>query len=101
MARLLIVDDQPLNRELLHAYLEGSGHELVDAESGEQALEIAGRQLPDLVLLDVMMPGIDGFETARRLKDMAAESFLPIVLLTSLSDLASRVRGLSEGADDF
>jgi two-component system, sensor histidine kinase and response regulator len=101
VARILIVDDSKVNRELLHAYLEGSGHELVDAASGEQALALAEATPPDLVLLDVMMPGIDGFETARRLKQLHATNFLPVILVTSLADQASRVLGLDAGADEF
>src|SRR5215813_9967528 len=101
MARILIVDDSAVNRELLHAYLEGSGHELVDAATGEEALEIAERTTCDLVLLDVMMPGIDGFETARRLKQLHVTDFLPVILVTSLADQASRVLGLEAGADEF
>jgi len=101
MPRILIVDDDSINRELLHAYLEGEGHELLDAASGEEALQIALAQPPDMVLLDVMMPGIDGFETAARLKQRAGSEFLPIILLTSLGDQASRVLGLKTGADEY
>ncbi len=101
MARILVVDDQPINRELIHAYLEDSGHVLVDAESGEQAFARAEQQPPDLVLLDVMMPGLNGYETTRRLKDQSGEKFLPIILLTSLNDLSSRLIGFQMGADEF
>src|SRR4051812_17816381 len=101
--RILIVDDEPLNRELLHAFLEDLGHELIDAASGEEALEIAASRAPDLVLLDVLMPGIDGLETLARLKQLAAQrkTFLPVVLVTALYDRASRQRGLEAQADDF
>jgi two-component system, sensor histidine kinase and response regulator len=101
MARILNVDDVAANRLLLMAMLEGSGHEIIDAASGEQALSLAQRVRPDLVLLDVMMPGLDGFETTRRLKRQAGDEFLPIILITSLSDTKARVDGLSAGADDF
>jgi signal transduction histidine kinase len=101
MARILIVDDQQTNRELLCAYLEGSGHEVLDTDSGQKALEIASQQPPDLVLLDVMMPGMDGFECTTKLKLQGDSSFLPIILLTSLSDRDSRVRGLAAGADEW
>src|SRR5262249_46527856 len=101
MARILVVDDSEVNRDLIHAFLEGEAYVLFDASSGEEALEVAARAPPDLVLLDVMMPGIDGFETARRLKKAAGEDFLPVILLTSLSDQESRVRGLETGADEF
>lgn len=101
VARILIVDDDELNRELLDAYLDGAGHELDHAVSGEAALAQAATSPPDLVLLDVMMPGIDGFTTATRLKAMFPDVFLPIVLVTALGDRASRVRGLAAGADEF
>ncbi len=101
MARILIVDDEPLNRELLHAFFEDEGHELVEAQTGEEALTRAAELPPDLVLLDVMMPGMDGFETCTALKAQARDEFLPIVLVTALGDHASRVKGLRTGADDF
>jgi CheY-like chemotaxis protein len=66
MPRILIVDDDPINRELLHAYLEGEDHELLDADAGEEALRSADRWAPDMVPLDVMMPSIGGFETRWR-----------------------------------
>src|SRR5581483_4626632 len=101
MARILVVDDERKNRELIQAYLEGGEHELYEAASGEEALEQAARLAPDLVLLDVVMPGIDGFETAQRLKQQAGDQFLPIILLTALSDRDSRFGGLSAGADEY
>jgi signal transduction histidine kinase len=101
VAKILIVDDEPLNRELLHAYLDGAGHEIVEAAAGEQALAISRDFRPDLVLLDVMMPGLSGFDTARFLKQLAPDEFLPVVLVTALSDHASRLDGLRAGADEF
>ena len=68
MATLLIVDDEPVNRELLHAYLEPVGHELLDAARRSEALAIVEERRPDLVLLDVMMPGLDGFVVTERIK---------------------------------
>ncbi|HEY7955917.1 MAG TPA: response regulator [Polyangia bacterium] len=101
MARILIVDDEAINRELLHAMLEGAGHQLLDAALGAQAIALAEKERPDLVLLDVMLPDLSGFEVAERLKAQSAEEFLPIVLITALSDQPSRLRGLRAGADDF
>ena len=101
MATVLIVDDDPVNRELLHAYLEGLGHQLVDASSGEQALELVDRAAPDLVLLDVMLPGLDGFATTQRIKERCRDELLPVILVTALDDQAARLRGLRSGADEF
>jgi K+-sensing histidine kinase KdpD len=101
VAKILIVDDEPINRELLYAYLEGSGHELFEAAAGEQALALARQINPDLVLLDVMMPGLNGFNTARFLKQLVPDEFLPVVLVTALSDHESRLDGLRAGADEF
>jgi two-component system, sensor histidine kinase and response regulator len=101
MARILVVDDETPNRALIRAYMARSGHELIEASSGARALELAAAQPPDLVLLDVLMPGMDGFAAAERLKGMTAGEFVPIILVTALSDQDSRRRGLAAGADDF
>ncbi|MBA3459410.1 MAG: hybrid sensor histidine kinase/response regulator [Deltaproteobacteria bacterium] len=101
MARIMIVDDDRRNRELLVVFIEHLGHELHLADGGERALAIANVHRPDLVLLDVMMPGIDGYETTRRLKAAAAPEFLPVILVTALHDRESRMKGLSAGADEF
>jgi two-component system sensor histidine kinase/response regulator len=101
VARILVVDDEPLNRNLLRACFAGSGHEIVEAPSGDAALALAEDATPDLVLLDVMMPGMDGFETTRQLKAMFADTFVPVVLVTALDDRTSRVTGLAAGADEF
>src|SRR5438093_1505441 len=102
MARILVIDDDAGDRKLIHDHLAGTGHVLVDAESGERGLELARTvPPPDLVLCDVLLPGIHGFEVVRRLKDAAGPSFLPVMLVTSLSDHSSRVLGFRSGADDF
>lgn len=101
MARILIVDDQPLNRELLVAYLESAQHEIIEAEDGLQALASCQPTLPDLVLLDVSMPGMDGFVVTRRLKELAGSAYLPVILVTALADQQSRIAGLKSGADEF
>src|SRR5438477_1810285 len=90
-----------MNRELIHAYFEGSEHQLIDADSGEAALHTALEVHPDLVLLDVMMPGLDGFATTARMKSLFADELLPVILVTALHDHDSRLRGLRAGADDF
>jgi signal transduction histidine kinase len=101
VARILVVDDEPLNRNLLRACFAGSGHDIVEAATGDLALALAEDATPDLVLLDVMMPGMDGFETTRQLKAMFADTFVPVVLVTALDDRNSRVTGLAAGADEF
>lgn len=101
MARVLAVDDQELNLELLGAYLTGTECELVLAHNGLEALDAIAAGRPDLVLLDVVMPGIDGFEVCRRIKSDPSNRLLPVVLVTSLNTVDDRVRALQVGADDF
>jgi signal transduction histidine kinase len=101
MEKILVVDDEPRNRALLRAFLEDRSTVVIEASSGERALELVAHEHPDLVLLDVMMPGLDGFETTRRIKEAAGETFLPVILVTGLADHESRLRGLRMGADDF
>ena len=100
-ARVLIVDDLPANLKLLAARLNAEYFEVVVANNGPQALEICGRGLCDVVLLDVMMPGMDGLEVCRRLKADPLTMNLPVIMLTALDSSADRVAGLEAGADDF
>lgn len=100
MGRILIVDDTPLNLRLLSSILEIEGYSVVSASSGPEALAILPEASPDVVLLDVMMPGMDGFEVCRRLKAGVA-SYLPVVMVTALQETEDRVRALEVGADDF
>ncbi len=101
MHRILIVDDEAVNRRLLRAMLEDEATSVLEAGDGIEALEIAQRSAPDLVLMDVMMPHMDGFDATRRLKQDCGDLFLPVVLVTALNDGESRRRGLEVGADDF
>ena len=101
MRKIFVVDDDPVNRALLREMLTDNATTVVEAASGEMALELAERTPPDLALIDVMMPGMDGFETARRLKESAGDIFLPVILVTGLGDRASRMRGFGVGADEF
>jgi DNA-binding response OmpR family regulator len=98
MATILLVDDDPKIRDLLRLYVEREGHRALFAADGEAALETALRGRPDLVLLDVMLPGLDGFEVCRRIRDA---SEVPIVLLTARSGEGDTVIGLDMGADDY
>jgi two-component system cell cycle response regulator len=100
-ARILVVDDIAANLRLLEAKLLSEYYEVSLASSGPEALEMAARRAPDVILLDVMMPGMDGYEVCRRLKAQASTAHLPVVMVTALVDQAERVRGLEAGADDF
>ncbi len=99
--RVLVVDDEPLNRELLEDLLAPLGYEVETAQDGEEALRAVRDSPPDVVLLDVMMPGMDGFQVARRLKSGEETRPIPIVMVTSLTEVADRVRALEAGAGDF
>jgi two-component system cell cycle response regulator len=100
-ARVLVVDDLIPNVKLLSAKLQAEYFDVITASSGQEALEKIAAAPPDLVLLDVMMPGMDGFEVCRRLKSDPKTTHIPIVMITALSDSENRVRGLEAGADDF
>jgi two-component system cell cycle response regulator len=100
-ARVLVVDDIPANVKLLEARLSAEYFDVVTASNGAQALEICARARCDIVLLDVMMPDMDGFEVCRRLKASPATHFVPVVMVTALDSPSDRVRGLEAGADDF
>src|SRR5512142_1073486 len=100
-ARVLVVDDVDLNIKLLEAKLSSEYFEVVSAQNGPTALEVADAEVPDIILLDVMMPRMDGFEVCRRLKANPRTTDIPVVMVTALSDIADRLRGLEAGADDF
>ena len=100
-ARVLVVDDILPNVKLLEAKLTSEYYEVMTATSGKEALEKVKETSPDLVLLDVMMPGMDGFEVCQRIKTDPEVSHIPVVMVTALTDSADRVRGLEAGADDF
>jgi len=99
--RVLVVDDEPANVGLLTRLMTGLGYQVRSASNGELALAEVARERPDLVLLDVNMPKIDGFEVCRRLKREPATRLLPIVLVTGLTASEDHIRGIDAGADDF
>ena len=99
--RILIVDNNVMNLKLIEAKLEQEYYETLTATSGAEALEIARSQSPDLIMLDIMMPEMDGYEVCRRLKADAATALIPVVMVTALSDPKDRIEGLAAGADDF
>ena len=100
-ARILVVDDVPANVKLLEARLSAEYFDVLTASNGAEALELCARAECDIILLDVMMPDLDGFEVCRRLKSNPATHFIPVVIITALDSPADRVRGLEAGADDF
>jgi len=100
-ARVLIVDDIPANLKLLDAKLTAEYFDVIQAPDGPTAIEMAQREQPDIVLLDVMMPGMDGYEVCQRLKQLPETYHIPIVMVTALDQQSDRVKGLESGADDF
>jgi adenylate cyclase len=99
--RILIADDQPMNVDILQMRLAVHGYELLTAADGEEALAVARAQLPDLILLDIMMPKMDGLEVCRLLKGDAALPFMPIIMVTAKADTKDIVAGLEAGADEY
>src|SRR5262245_14000591 len=99
--RILVVDDDENNRMLLVDILEAKGHEVREAEDAEAALPMVAARTPDVLLLDVMMPRMDGFEVCRRLKADRATDSIPILLITALTDRKDRLTGIEAGANDF
>jgi diguanylate cyclase (GGDEF)-like protein len=99
--RVLVVDDVPANVRLLRAHLRSVGFEVTEANSGQEALDRLQERTFDLVLLDVMMPQLDGFETCKRIKQGARTRHVPVILVTSLNDVHDKIRGQTAGADDF
>ena len=100
-SKILIVDDVPANLNVLCQALETEGYKIVAAPSGTVALQIAHRTQPDLILLDVMMPEMDGFETCRRLKADASTAGIPVIFITAKDEMSSIVKGFEVGGADY
>ena len=100
-SRILVVDDRLQNVELLATYLTMAGYEVDTASGGQEALDKIAVQLPDLVLLDIVMPDVDGYEVCKQLKGEAQTQFVPVVMVTALKETEDKVRALEVGADDF
>ncbi|WP_449421014.1 sensor histidine kinase [Phormidium nigroviride] len=98
---ILIVDDTPTNLDVISEALSNAGYKVAIATSGERALQQVERRPPDLILLDIMMPGIDGFETCKRLKANAKTCDIPVIFMTALADVDNKVKGLKLGAVDY
>jgi len=101
MAKILIVDDTRLNAELLEAHLDGLGHDVALATNGEEALALAAADPPDVVLLDIMMPKLSGFEVCRRLRADPATVNVGILMVTALDQATDIERAVEVGTDDF
>jgi adenylate cyclase len=100
-ARVLVVDDTPLNIKLLGDLLAVKGYSVTTAANGEEALKQLAAEIPDIVLLDVMMPGLSGYDVCKRIRADPATALLPVVMITSLDPQQERVHGIEAGADDF
>src|SRR5262245_13665954 len=100
-SRILIVDDEPFNVDYLEQELEDLGYETISAADGQEALEKVAAEAPDLILLDVMMPVMDGFTACRILKGNEGTRLIPIVIMTALDGIEDRIKGIEAGADDF
>ena len=98
---ILLVDDNTTNLQVLHETLAGTGHKFLIAKNGESALTISQKAKPSLILLDIMMPGIDGFEVCRRLKADPATEAIPVIFLAALDDTSDKVKGFAVGAVDY
>ena len=99
--KILIVDDNPSNLKVLYTYLRCAGFEVLVAQDGETGIEVVENSAPEVILLDVMMPGIDGFEVCRRLKANANTKDIPVIFLTALSETVSKVKGFQVGGVDY
>lgn len=101
MAKILIIDDDACNRDILKTRLEQSGYEVAEASNGEEGVRLARELLPDLVILDVMMPKVDGWLACRILKSSEETKGIPVVMLTARSQQIEEMRGWESGADEY
>jgi len=98
---ILVVDDNKITTKLLRRYLEANGYEATEAYDGIDCLEKVELRAPDAVVLDVMMPRMDGYETVKRLKENESTRHIPVVIVTALNDVANQLKSIDAGADDF
>jgi two-component system, cell cycle response regulator DivK len=101
MAKILLVEDNEMNRDMLSRRLIKKGYDLVMAMDGEQAIEMAGSESPDLILMDISLPGLDGWEATRRLKAMPETKAIPIIALTAHAMAGDREKCLEAGCNDY
>jgi len=100
-AKILVADDEQVNRDVMGSVLEMLGYEVLLAGDGNQALESALSNMPDLILMDIMMPGLNGLEVTKKLKEEPPTKIIPIVIVSGMSDIPDRVKAMDAGADDF
>ena len=101
MTKILVIEDNDKNRYLVSFILKGSGYEVVEAITGEEGIETAVREYPDLILMDIQLPGIDGYETTRRIRALPAGAKIPIIALTSYAMTGDRERALAAGCTGY
>ena len=99
--KILIADDNQQNRELLEAYLADEGHEILMAADGRETLDVAVEHQPDLILLDIMMPKLSGYEVCQRIRQEARTSDIPVLVITALKEMGDIEKAVAAGADDF
>ncbi len=100
-AKILIVEDNQENIDLLHFFLKPQGYEIITVTDGEKALQAVSENLPDIILLDIMLPKLDGFQVCERLKKDEQTKYIPIIMITALKDMKDKLKALEMGADDF
>ncbi|MBX3045263.1 MAG: response regulator [Candidatus Kapabacteria bacterium] len=98
---ILVVDDNKITTKLLRRYLEANGYDAIEAYDGVDCLEKVEQKHPDAIVLDVMMPRMDGYETVKRLKDNPETAHIPVVIVTALNDVPNQLKSIDAGADDF
>ena len=101
MKRILVVDDNEDNRQILIDLLSGAGYDVIEAHTGFEAVEVAGREVPDLVLMDIQLPGMDGLEATRRIKAQPALARIPVVAVTSYALAGDDRKAAEAGCDDY
>ena len=101
VGRILIADDNEQNRELLEAYLSDEGHEILMSADGQETVDVAQQQQPDLILLDIMMPKMSGYEVCQNLRADSSTAQIPILMVTALKEMGDIEKAVAAGADDF
>ena len=101
MARILIVDDSPTETQKLKSILAKNGHDVLEASSGEMGVQVAKKEIPDLVLMDIVMPGVNGFQATRQIKKSSETAHVPVIIVTTKSQETDRIWGQRQGASGY